>query len=296
MILTPLLFAFAAQAPAAAATTAPAPSEIVAAAPAAAWKDIPADTLMLIDLADGRRITIQLAPQFAPVHIANMKALAAARFWDNSSIYRVQDNYVTQWGDATEKKPLPAGIVANPPAEYVRPVAGLAIRPLGYPDAYARQTGHADGWPVASDGTSAWLPHCYAMVGVGRNLAPDTGTGAELYTVIGHAPRHLERNIALVGRIIDGIEAMSALPRGTGPLGFYEKAEQRVPIRTMRIAAELPVRDRPAWQYLDSASPAFAAYTEARANRRDPFFNLPAGGADICNVPVPIRRKPAAAD
>lgn len=296
MILTPLLFAFAAQAPAAAATTAPAPSEIVAAAPAAAWKDIPADTLMLIDLADGRRITIQLAPQFAPVHIANMKALAAARFWDNSSIYRVQDNYVAQWGDATEKKPLPAGIIANPPAEYVRPVAGLAIRPLGYPDAYARQTGHAEGWPVASDGTSAWLPHCYAMVGVGRNLAPDTGTGAELYTVIGHAPRHLERNIALVGRIIDGIEAMSALPRGTGPLGFYEKAEQRVPIRTMRIAAELPVRDRPAWQYLDSASPAFAAYAEARANRRDPFFNLPAGGADICNVPVPIRRKPAAAD
>ncbi len=296
MILTPLLFAFAAQAPAAAATTAPAPSEIVAAAPAAAWKDIPADTLMLIDLADGRRITIQLAPQFAPVHIANMKALAAARFWDNSSIYRVQDNYVAQWGDATEKKPLPAGIVANPPAEYVRPVAGLAIRPLGYPDAYARQTGHADGWPVASDGTSAWLPHCYAMVGVGRNLAPDTGTGAELYTVIGHAPRHLERNIALVGRIIDGIEAMSALPRGTGALGFYEKAEQRVPIRTVRIAAELPVRDRPAWQYLDSASPAFAAYTEARANRRDPFFNLPAGGADICNVPVPIRRKPAATD
>lgn len=296
MILTPLLFAFAAQAPAAAATTAPAPSEIVAAAPAAAWKDIPADTLMLIDLADGRRITIQLAPQFAPVHIANMKALAAARFWDNSSIYRVQDNYVAQWGDATEKKPLPAGIVANPPAEYVRPVAGLTIRPLGYPDAYAHQTGHADGWPVASDGTSAWLPHCYAMVGVGRNLAPDTGTGAELYTVIGHAPRHLERNIALVGRIIDGIEAMSALPRGTGPLGFYEKAEQRVPIRTVRIAAELPVRDRPAWQYLDSASPAFAAYAEARANRRDPFFNLPAGGADICNVPVPIRRKPAATD
>lgn len=296
MILTPLLFAFAAQAPAAAATTAPAPSEIVAAAPAAAWKDIPADTLMLIDLADGRRITIQLAPQFAPVHIANMKALAAARFWDNSSIYRVQDNYVTQWGDATEKKPLPAGIVANPPAEYVRPVAGLAIRPLGYLDAYARQTGHADGWPVASDGASAWLPHCYAMVGVGRNLAPDTGTGAELYTVIGHAPRHLERNIALVGRIIDGIEAMSALPRGTGALGFYEKAEQRVPIRTVRIAAELPVRDRPAWQYLDSASPAFAAYAKARANRRDPFFNLPAGGADICNVPVPIRRKPAATD
>lgn len=295
MNLLPVLLAIAAPAPADPAPVAPAPSEIVAAAPAAAWRDIAADTLMLIDMADGRRVTIQLAPQFAPVHIANMKALAAARFWDGTSLYRVQDNYVTQWGDPTESKPLPAGIVAHPPAEYVRPVAGLNVRPLGYPDAYAKVTGHADGWPVASDGTSAWLPHCYAMVGVGRNLAPDTGTGAELYTVIGHAPRHLERNIALVGRIIDGMEVMSALPRGTGPLGFYEKAEQRVPIAAVRMATELPTGQRPAWQYLDTASPSFAAYAQARANRRDPFFNLPAGGADICNVPVPVRRKPAPA-
>ena len=134
-----------------------------------------------------------------------------------------------------------------------------------------------------------WPVHCYGMVGVGRNLSPDTGTGAELYTVIGHAPRHLDRNIALVGRVIEGIEHLSSLPRGTGALGFYEKAEERMPILSVRIGAMLYRAAR--FEYLSTKSESFAKYADARANRRDPFFNVPAGGADICNIPVPVRRK-----
>ena len=133
-----------------------------------------------------------------------------------------------------------------------------------------------------------WPTHCYAMVGVGRDMPPDTGTGAELYTVIGHAPRHLDRNIALVGRVIEGIEHLSSLPRGTGALGFYESAEERVPILSVRMGSE--VKGLPAYQYLSTESASFAAYADARANRRDPFFIHPAGGADICNIPVPVRR------
>ena len=147
-----------------------------------------------------------------------------------------------------------------------------------------------EGWPIALDMKKyKWPTHCYGMVGVGRNLSPDTGSGAELYTVIGHAPRHLDRNIALVGRVIEGIEHMSSLPRGTGALGFYERAEERVPILSVRLGND--VNNVPAFEYLDTDSASFAAYADARANRRDPFFNVPAGGADICSIPVPIRRK-----
>ena len=146
------------------------------------------------------------------------------------------------------------------------------------------------GWPLASAGSSMWPIHCYGMVGVGRDLSPDTGSGAELYTVIGHAPRHLDRNIALVGRVVEGIENLSSLPRGTGALGFYEKPEQRVPIQSIRLASELPAAERPKFEYLSTESDTFAKYADARANRRDPFFNVPAGGADICNIPVPVRR------
>ncbi|MDJ0979728.1 MAG: peptidylprolyl isomerase [Erythrobacter sp.] len=139
--------------------------------------------------------------------------------------------------------------------------------------------------------TSVWPVHCYGMVGVGRNYSPDTGTGAELYTVIGHAPRHLDRNIALVGRIIDGMEHLSSLPRGSGALGFYtaEEADKRTPILSIRVASDLPEGARPQFEYLSTESGTFARYAEARANRRDPFFIVPAGGADICNIPVPVR-------
>jgi peptidylprolyl isomerase len=155
-------------------------------------------------------------------------------------------------------------------------------------DAYTSMTAFEQGWPKASDGLRKWPVHCYGMVGVGRDLSPDTGSGAELYTVIGHAPRHLDRNIALVGRVIEGIEHLSSLPRGTGALGFYETPEERTTITSIRLGSE--VAGLQAYEYLSTESATFARYADARANRRDPFFIKPAGGADICNIPVPVRR------
>jgi peptidylprolyl isomerase len=270
------------------------PTEIVAAAPASAWKTIPADDLLVMQLASGGKVIIQLAPAFAPVHVANIRALAKASWWDKASIYRVQDNYVVQWGKNESDDPLPADVVAKPPAEYARPLKGLKVTPLPYADAYAPKAGYALGWPIGYDpkGGTANLTHCYGYVGVGRDMAPDTGTGGELYAVIGQAPRHLDRNIAVVGRVIAGVENLSSLPRGTEALGFYKERSQDVPIAWVELASALPAADRPSFQYLDTGTPAFAAYVKARANRKDDFFIRPAGGVALCNAPVPIRPTP----
>jgi peptidylprolyl isomerase len=282
------------------AKTFPAPSEIVAAAKADEWVAIESSDLMIMDLAPDskgrpRRVVIQLIPEpFSQGWIGNIRKLAAAKFWDGTSINRVQDNYVVQWGDATEKKALPNGLALVDQRYYrVQPYhdgQSVVLKVKGPKDNYADWATHLRGWQIAGDELGGtWPTHCYGMVGVGRNLSPDTGTGAELYTVIGHAPRHLDRNIALVGRVIEGIEHMSSLPRGTGALGFYETEGERVPILSVRLGND--VKDVPAFEYLNTDSASFAAYADARANRRDPFFNVPAGGADICNIPVPIRRK-----
>ena len=291
LALLPLPLLAAAQAPSPAKPRTP--SEITAAAPKSDWRQIAAEDLLVIELGGGRKVVMQLAPGFAPVHVANIRGLAKAGWWDGAKIYRVQDNYVVQWGNNESDKPLPAGVVAKPPAEYHRALKGLTITPLGTPDAYAPAAGFADGWPVAYDprGGTANLAHCYAMVGVGRDLSPDTGTGGELYAVIGHAPRHLDRNIALVGRIVAGFEAMTALPRGTEALGFYKERSSDVPIVRARLAADMPVSERPRFEYLSGNS--FDAYLHARANRRDDFFIRPAGGVDLCNVNVPVRAVPA---
>ncbi len=270
------------------------PSEVVAAAPPSAWRTISPDDLLVIELKNGGRVVVQLAPAFAPVHVANIRALAGGQWWDGAAIYRVQDNYVAQWGNNERERPLPQGVVAKPPAEYTRPLKGLNVRPLGYADPYAPAAGYALGWQVAYSPKAGWanLAHCYGSVGVGRDLSPDTGTGGELYAAIGHGPRHLDRNIAVVGRVVDGIDRLSSLPRGTGDLGFYKERSEDVPIVRARLASQISAGERPSYQYLDTRSASFADYLRLRANRKDSFYIRPAGGVDLCNAPVPVRRTP----
>lgn len=157
-------------------------------------------------------------------------------------------------------------------------------------DPYAEIARFVDGWPIGQNyvpGEMAWPIHCYGSVGVARDLAPDTGTGAELYAVIGHAPRQLDRNIAVVGRVIAGIEHLSTLPRGTAEAGVYATRAEDTPILSVRLGNELP--DPPRFEYLSTSSASFARYVEVRANRNDAFYTVPAGGVDVCNVQVPIR-------
>jgi len=278
----------------------PSPNAIVEAAPASEWVKITPSDLLIMELAadaegNPRRVVIQLMPPpFSQGWIRNIRKLAAAHWWDGTSINRVQDNYVVQWGDATEKKPLPAGLAPTSPADYAQSLGGMKAKltPLPYPDPYARATGFIDGWPVAIDGDAAWLPHCYGMIGVGRNMSPDAGTGAELYTVIGQAPRQLDRNIAVVGRVVEGMTALTSLPRGSGDLGFYTDAERKLPIVSVRLASDLPQAEQPHVQVLDTGSASFADYLRLRANRKDDFYDRPAGGVDLCNAPVPVRLAP----
>lgn len=300
---------------------APSPNAIVAEAAAEEWITIAAEDLLVMTLApdaegNERTVVIQLMPApFSQGWISNIRTLARAKWYDNISVNRVQDNYVVQWGDPNydnpeatgEAKPLPEGLRVMGEEDYIDVTRAAAPDDdkitLWHPkpdllDSYADSATFNKGWSLGiqiGEGTRVlrrWPVHCYGMVGVGRSYSPDTGSGAELYTVIGHAPRHLDRNIALVGRIISGMEHLSSLPRGKGDLGFYsaDEIDKRTPIRSIRVASDLPADQQPHFEYLSTGSESFARYAEARANRRDPFFIVPAGGADICNIPVPVRR------
>ena len=270
------------------------PPGVLAESKPAEWQAIPANDLMVIDLKNGQRIVVQLAPLFAPIHVANIRALAKSGYWQGAAIYRVQDNYVAQWGNNDSEKSLPPGVVKKPPAEYHRVLRGLRITPLGSRDSYAPAVGYTAGWPVAYDpkAGTANLPHCYASVGVGRDLSPDTGMGGELYAAIGHGPRSLDRVIAVIGRVVSGIEHLSSLPRGTEALGFYKERSSDVPIANVRLASMLPDAERPRFEYLKETSAAFARWLNVKKNRRDEFYIRPAGGVDLCNALVPVRPGP----
>lgn len=268
-----------------AAPTPPAPPLPSDAAPAD-WRPIPDDELMVVTLSGNRTVVIRLAARLAPEHVANIRKLARALWWDGTSVYRVQENWVTQWGDATEKKPLPDSIVKVPAAEYDVATGPLAQR-LSRADAYSTVSGvTADGWPIAGNVAQSWIPHCYATVGVARDASPDTGSGAELFTPIGGA-RRLDRNYTIVGRIIEGMKYLSALPRSDAPLGVYATETERTPIISVRIASDIPASERPRFEYRSTDNARFAAYVGLKEN---PTALIGLGGVDICDVSLATRR------
>jgi peptidylprolyl isomerase len=244
-----------------------------------------------MDLPAGR-VVIMLSPDFSAEHAANVRALAHADYWQGGAITRVQDNYVTQWGRPEDAPPHAIGeAVAEIAApEYFRPVGDLPFTRLPDPDSYAAQTGFTNGFWAGRDGRGdTWMLHCYGAIGVGRDNPPNTGNGGELYVVIGQAPRHLDKNLAMVGRVVQGMELLSALPRGTGPLGFYEQPSQRTPIRSIRLAADVPAGERTNLEALRTDSETFRSVIASRRFRRESFFVDAVGRVNVCNVPLPVR-------
>ena len=264
--------------------------QILAAAPAGDWRTLdPANTLYL-QLAKGR-VIIELAPAFAPNHVANIEALVRQGYFGGAAIVRVQDNYVVQWA-APEGRPVTGAAKATLAAEFTRPYdSDLPFTPLPDLDTYAPQTGFTDGFPAARDPATrrTWLTHCYGMVGAGRDNGADSGGGTELYAVIGNGLRQLDRNVTLVGRVVKGMELLSALPRGTEALGFYATPAERVPIVSIKIAADLPEAERTTLQALRTDSATFAALLQNRRFRQDAWYKVPAGRLDVCNMPLPVR-------
>lgn len=265
-------------------------AEVLSAAKPSDWRPVDPKNTLYMDLAEAR-IVIELQPEFAPKHAANLRALTRAKYFDGLAITRSQDNFVVQWGESNAQKSFGEAKPALAP-EFTRPATGLNFTALPDPDTYAPQTGFVDGFPAARESAqgSAWLVHCYGMVGAGRDNDAGSGSGAELYVVNGHAIRMLDRNITLVGRVLQGMDVLSTMPRGRGAMGFYQKPEERTPIVQIRLAADVPAPERTNLEVLRTDTQTFTDLIESRRNRTDEWYKVPAGRIDVCSVPLPVRK------
>lgn len=274
----------------------PTVADIVKASAAGDWRPLdPANTLYM-ELPAGR-VVIELAPDFAPQNIANIKTLVRERYFDGLAVVRSQDNYVAQWGDPDEQHPRALKSAKEKvPGEFTVPLKNdRHFTALPDRDGYAPQVGHSNGFPAGRDpkaGTT-WLAHCYGMVGVGRDVDNDSGNGTSLYAVTGHAPRHLDRNITVVGRVVAGMALLSTLPRGHEAMGFYGPAEQNTPIRSVRLAADVPEAERSHLEVMRTDGPTYQKAVDAQRNRGGPWNKYAAGYVELCNAPIPVREQSA---
>lgn len=278
----------------------PTPDQIVKQSKPSEWHTLdPANTLYM-DLPSGR-VVIELAPQWSPKHVANIKTLVRGHYFDHTSVYRVVDDFVAQWGDPDSDTPAKAKSMgsakATLPPEFVRHVDGpLPFVPLGSPDVYAPEAGFSGDFPVGRDPAAhtAWIAHCYGTVGVARDVAPDSGNGNTLYAVIGNA-RRIDRNLAVAGRVVRGMALLSSLPRGPEDhMGVYRDAGKATPILKVRLASDLPAGQRLPLEIMRTDSASFRRLIHALAHRHNPFYRFSPGTIDLCAVAPPVRTIPDA--
>lgn len=277
--------------------------DIINAAPASDWHTISQDNLLYMTILgkDGlpKQIIIELAPELAPQTVAQIRSFAHHKLWDNTDIYRVDDNYVAQFGvmdkDDNYLKPLPFGTNMHLAQEFTRPAAGLSFVALQDKEPYSDVVGLSGNFPVAIKDGQAFMPHCYGVVGVSRGMPNDNYTASDLYVMIGQPARHLDRQITATGRVIEGIEHLAVLPRGGDDMGFYDNPKDNIKILAIRLGSDLPISKQIQFEALDTKSATFAKVLDKRRNRKlttdDWFVAEFVPHLDVCYVQPKIRRK-----
>ncbi len=250
------------------------------------WRMTDTDNTAVLIL-DSGVVIIELNPEFAPETVAQFKRLLREGFYDGLGFYRVIDGFVAQGGDGSD-----IGERSDEPtirAEFEREwTDDLRFTPAQEPDLYAPETGFVDGFAVARDSESGaiWLTHCPGTVAMARGNDPHSSR-TDFYIVIGQAPRYLDRNLSVFGRVVHGMEHVQGIRRGLASKGgiIEDPAEQSV-IRSARLAADLPTEERPNVLVRNSNSDAFATMLEARRHREAEFFHhKPPLVLDVCQVP-----------
>lgn len=299
LILSALALAACANAPE------PLPDIAAAAAAAPAWRAVDPENLILLELATGTAY-IELFPEAAPAHVAQVRQLVRDGFYDGEAFYRVIEGHVAQAG--REFEPLIAGIPALP-FEAERAVSADGFTPLGNADLFAPVAGHRMGFAVGREGGQEWLLNCPGALGMARDTPPESGS-TEIFIPL-QSRRYLDRNYTIFGRVIAGMEHVHRLPRvdpateeeaaalyGDDPELAYQLSQWRRAkldaniITSAKIAVDMPEDERPAFEVMNTASAEWAALKESKRDYSaiEAFVSTPPRVLDICTLPVPARK------
>ena len=245
------------------------------------------ENTVVLQLDDGP-IVIELNPTFAPATSVQFKRLVREGFYDGLGFYRVIDGFVAQGGDGSDMAEDPN---AEPPikAEFDLDWSDeLPFVAVQAPDLFAPETGFVDGFPAARDldADKVWLTHCPGAVGMARNNDPDSGS-TDFYVVIGQAPRYLDRNITVFGRVVYGMDTAQRILRGPPEEGgMIADAADSTIIRSAKVMSDLPADERLMVLVTNTNSEEFASMVESRRNRTSEWFlSTPPAVLDVCQVP-----------
>jgi peptidylprolyl isomerase len=254
------------------------------------WREVDPENIVVMTLNEGT-VYIELNPGFAPETVKQFKGLIDSRFYDALTFYRVIDGFVAQAGDGSD-----LGLASNVPTidsefeiDWSKELPYMRVQK---DDFFADETGFIDGFPVGRDKSTdrAWLLHCPGIVAMARGNDADSSR-SDFYIVLGQAPRYLDRNMNVFGRVVLGMDVVQRIRRGPKDRdGLISSDTAKSRIRSMILYSDVPEEDRMFLYVADTSDKSFKSMLKTRKNRNQPFFHAkPPRVLDACQVPVPSR-------
>ena len=267
------------------------------------WNPADLENTVYLQLEEGT-VVIELNSTFAPKTVKRFKELLEEQFYRSLSFYRVIDGFVAQGGDESDIDGQAAANTIKAEFEIAWPLKpedkeeAKDWQPMAWTlvqkeDMFAPYTGFINGFPAARDekkAGKAWLTHCPGSIAMARNEDPHSGS-TDFYIVIGQAPRYLDRNLTIFGRVIWGMDIVQRIKRGPAlDNGIIQEDLERTWIKRMQLASSLEESEQLDIYVADTNSKGFKAMLKKRRNRSEKFFHhQPPKVLDICQVPIPSR-------
>lgn len=250
------------------------------AAPAAEWRTVAPENLLIIDTAKGR-ILIELDPRVAPQSVERVRTLADRGFYDGLKFHRVIEGFMAQTGD-----PQGTGEGGSDLPDVVGEFSFRRGRADGFVSVGLAGSGSAQvGWigsvPVETQPDAQMMVtadfkvettglFCTGVVGLARNENPNSGN-SQFYIMTG-SNSSLNGKYAPFGRVVAGLDVARALKIGS-PSNNGRVTDPDVMTR-VRTAAAMPEGQRPVARVMAAASPAFTAQVAEARTRLGSRFTV----------------------
>jgi len=155
------------------------------------------ENTVYLDLSYGR-VVIQLRPDLAPLHVERVKTLCAEGFYDGTPFHRVIEGFMAQGGDPTGTG-TGGSKLPNLPAEFTNKAHFLR-----------------------------------ATVGAARTSEPNSAN-SQFFIMFAPAPS-LDNQYTIWGRVVQGMEFVDRIKRGSGPNGLVKDPDRIVHMRLATAA------------------------------------------------------------
>lgn len=259
-------------------------------APDEAWRTVDPENLLVIDTKYGD-IAVELFPEIAPKHVAQVKALTKQGFYDNVIFHRVIDGFMNQTGDGTNGDGTGDSTLPDIEAEFTfkrgtdMPFTLVTAKKVGESEI---GVGFYKNLPIASQPTSqamftkdgkvdAFGLHCKGVTSMARTNDPNSAN-SQFFLMRAQA-EHLDTAYSIWGNTVMGYEYLEK------PLvGVVGEVPGWIPDRMndVNLAIDMPEGERPTVQVLRTDHPAFRNWLKAQKKADGSFPN-------ICDLSVPTR-------